>query len=61
MKTVKLNRVVHRTKSICPVCMRQLPAKIVFDGRDYHLRKICPEHGKMSAVIWRGTNPDMLS
>jgi hypothetical protein len=39
--------------------MRRLNAKIIFDGQDYYMHKTCPEHGKMSTVIWRGTDPDM--
>ena len=43
------------TKSICPVCFRQLPAHVVkSDNGDVYLQKACPEHGDFSALLWRG-------
>jgi uncharacterized radical SAM superfamily Fe-S cluster-containing enzyme len=44
------------TYSVCPVCNRQLPAKLMYSERGgaWHLRKICPEHGRFDAVVWRG-------
>ncbi len=48
---------VRQTRSVCPVCLRQLPAVIIRDGENYSLEKTCPEHGTFSAVIWRGSRP----
>ena len=45
---------LHTTKSICPVCTRQLDAAIVQKGDDVYLEKTCPDHGPFSALIWRG-------
>lgn len=42
------------TRSVCPVCLRQVPAERVRIGREVHLRKVCPEHGRFQAVFWRG-------
>jgi uncharacterized radical SAM superfamily Fe-S cluster-containing enzyme len=50
-------RVLSWTESICPFCLRRLPASRVSRGRDVHLRKTCPDHGDFSTVIWRGS-PD---
>ena len=44
--------VIGRTRSICPVCGRQLPAQRVRHGEDIFLEKSCPEHGDFSTVIW---------
>ncbi|NLW79018.1 MAG: radical SAM protein [Ruminococcaceae bacterium] len=44
---------IRETISLCPVCLRQLPARHVQDGNDIFLQKTCPEHGDFSAVIWR--------
>lgn len=46
------------TYSVCPVCNKLLPAKLVYSERGgaWHLRKICPEHGRFDAVTWRGKN-----
>jgi hypothetical protein len=45
---------LRRTRSVCPVCLRPLPAERVRVGREVHLRKACPEHGRFQAVLWRG-------
>lgn len=45
--------IVRKTKSVCPVCLRQIPAeKVRRDGAVY-LEKECPEHGHFSSVVWR--------
>lgn len=48
---------VRNTYSVCPVCLRRLPAAIVKRRRDYFLEKVCPEHGGFSTVVWRGDHP----
>ena len=45
---------VGRTESVCPRCLCRLPAARVARGEDVFLRKVCPEHGEVSTVIWRG-------
>lgn len=42
------------TISLCPVCLRRLPAKRVTEENDVYLVKQCPEHGEFKTVIWRG-------
>ncbi len=49
---------VKMTKSVCPVCLRQIDARIVRRGSDRYMKKTCPEHGDFSCVIWRG-EPEM--
>ena len=40
--------IVRKTKSVCPVCLRQIPAeKVRRDGAVYL------EHGHFSSVVWR--------
>ena len=46
--------VLRRTRSVCPVCLRQVPAERVRVGREVYLRKACPDHGRFQAVLWRG-------
>ena len=43
------------TRSVCPVCLRNLPAQLVRepDGRVL-LKKSCPEHGGFAVTVWRG-------
>lgn len=44
---------VRKTRSVCPICLRPIPAeKVRRDGAVY-LEKECPEHGRFSAVVWR--------
>ena len=42
------------THSVCPVCLRRLPAKVVRHGDEVWLRRVCPEHGETAALVWRG-------
>lgn len=51
--------VIRSTSSVCPVCLKRLPADIVQRGQKYFLVKSCPEHGSFSAVVWRGAEPSL--
>jgi uncharacterized radical SAM superfamily Fe-S cluster-containing enzyme len=53
-QTVVGQTVVGQTESVCPTCLRRLPATRVAVGEDVYLRKTCPDHGDFSTVIWRG-------
>jgi len=46
--------VIGSTESVCPKCLRRLPAHRVASGEDVYLVKTCPEHGKFRTIIWRG-------
>ena len=46
-----------RTESVCPECLRRIPARRVREGTDVYLIKTCPEHGESRSIIWRG-HPD---
>ena len=45
------------TESVCPQCLKTIPAGRVREGADVFLTKTCPEHGESRSVIWRGA-PD---
>lgn len=46
---------MHRTTSVCPVCLKRLPAvRVSREGRCY-LEKTCPEHGAFSVLVWQGS------
>lgn len=47
-------KVVRNTYSLCPYCLRRLPAKHVQIKGNIYLQKECPEHGFFSTIIWRG-------
>ncbi|MEW6519167.1 MAG: radical SAM (seleno)protein TrsS [Thermodesulfobacteriota bacterium] len=46
-----------RTDSVCPTCLRRLPAMREKQGEDVYLVKNCPEHGEFRTIIWRGPLP----
>lgn len=46
-------KVLRRTFSVCPVCLRRVEARKVRRGGAVFLEKTCPEHGVFSAVVWR--------
>lgn len=48
--------VTARTESLCPQCLRRIPALRLLRGDDLYLVKECPEHGKFETVIWRGVS-----
>lgn len=41
------------THGACPKCRAVVPAKVVSDGRDVHLRRFCPEHGESESLVRR--------
>ncbi|HWQ61752.1 MAG TPA: radical SAM protein [Negativicutes bacterium] len=48
------------TVSLCPDCLKRIPAQKVAIGEDVFLVKSCPEHGDFRTIIWRGP-PDYRS
>ena len=48
------DQVLRRTYSVCPVCLKRIPARHVQSGTAVFLQKCCPEHGAFSSLIWRG-------
>ena len=44
---------MKRTYSVCPVCLKRIPAVREQREDGIYLIKSCPEHGDFSTVIWR--------
>jgi len=42
------------TRSVCPVCLQNIEAKLVESGDLVFMHKSCPEHGEFSVPVWRG-------
>ena len=42
------------TESLCPSCLKKVPAVRETRGDDVFLVKRCPEHGEFRTIIWRG-------
>jgi 7,8-dihydro-6-hydroxymethylpterin dimethyltransferase len=44
------------TESLCPICLKRIPAERIADGDDVYLEKRCAEHGSFRTIIWRGVS-----
>lgn len=49
-----MSPVLSTTESVCPECLKRIPAARVQVGDDIYLDKTCPEHGCFRTIIWRG-------
>ena len=48
-----MNEILHETESLCPVCLKKIPARYErIDGKAYMV-KDCPEHGHFKVLFWR--------
>ncbi|MBN1261689.1 MAG: radical SAM protein [Anaerolineae bacterium] len=47
-------QILAATESVCPECLRRIPAWHVQRGVDVYLVKICEEHGCFETILWRG-------
>lgn len=45
---------IGKTESVCPVCLRKIPAEKHTDQGGIYMKKSCPEHGSFSSLIWEG-------
>jgi len=48
------------TDSLCPQCLKKVPAFRIREADNVYLVKTCPEHGDFKSIIWRG-DPDYAS
>lgn len=50
-----MSNVIGKTASVCPVCLRTIPAeKVVGEDGQIYMEKSCPEHGSWRTLIWEG-------
>ena len=49
-----MGEIIRHTYSVCPVCLKRIPAMHRVYGKEIYLEKTCPEHGDFSSIIWRG-------
>jgi uncharacterized radical SAM superfamily Fe-S cluster-containing enzyme len=40
-----------QTESLCPHCLRLIPAQRIFENNEVYLQKNCPEHGAIGKVL----------
>ena len=50
----KDERMISTTESLCPECLKRIPAQRVVKGEKVYLVKCCPEHGEYRTLLWRG-------
>ena len=48
-----MGELLGETQSLCPVCLKRIPARKVEDSGKVYLAKTCPEHGESKVLIWR--------
>lgn len=49
-----MGEIIRHTYSVCPVCLKRIPAVHTAYGKEVYLEKTCPEHGDFSAILWHG-------
>lgn len=54
-----MSDILHETESLCPVCLRKLPARYVREDGKAYMVKECPEHGRFRVLFWN--DADMYS
>jgi 7,8-dihydro-6-hydroxymethylpterin dimethyltransferase len=42
------------TESLCPSCLKRIPARRAIQDSEVYLEKTCPEHGPFRTRIWKG-------
>ncbi len=47
------NQILFETESLCPDCLKRIPAYYELMDKKVYLSKECPEHGKCSVLFWR--------
>ena len=52
--TDEFEKIIHTTESLCPVCLKKVPARHVLINGDVYLQKTCDKHGDFSTIVWRG-------
>lgn len=48
-------RFISETRSVCPECLKRIPAQRVAHENTVYMIKQCPEHGEFRTVLWRGS------
>lgn len=46
---------ISPTQSLCPECLKRIPAQRVAQGEKVTMVKRCPEHGEYRTLLWRGS------
>lgn len=55
-----MNRILSYTLSVCPYCLKEIPAKMTEKHGCIYMEKSCPEHGKTETLIWEDSAENYL-
>lgn len=55
-----MSNILSYTLSVCPYCLKEIPAKITAKQDAVYMEKSCPEHGSMETLIWEDTPENYL-
>jgi len=48
-----MEEILHETESLCPVCLKKIPARYIQEDGKAYFCKECPEHGPFKVLFWR--------
>ncbi|MBC7108741.1 MAG: radical SAM protein [Methanomassiliicoccales archaeon] len=49
-----MSELIGKTESLCPECLKTIPAEKIAEDDKVYLVKTCPDHGTFKVLIWRG-------
>lgn len=55
-----MSKILSYTLSVCPYCLKEIPAKMTAGQEAVYMEKTCPEHGSMKTLIWEDSPENYL-
>ena len=47
-----MKKIINETQSLCPECLKKIPARHIEEDKRVFLEKECPEHGTYRVLVW---------
>ena len=47
-----MDNILHTTESLCPHCLKKIPARYVRENGKAYMYKECPDHGEFKVLFW---------
>ena len=47
-----MSDILHATESLCPICLKKIPARYLQEDGKVYFCKECPEHGPFKVLFW---------
>lgn len=51
---IRKNNIIHKTKSLCPICLKKIDAEYIEEKDEVFFCKECREHGRFETRVWKG-------